>query len=98
MALFWRHVLTEDEKKRLVANIAGHLKGASEFIQRRAVRNFTQVDPEYGGGIARLLLQYKNKVGVCWGALLISVFQAVISLLRECTPVHTVRWGALHCT
>lgn len=62
MTLFWRNVLSHDEKRRLVANIAGHLKDASEFIQQRAVRNFTQVDPEYGGGIARLLQEYKRKV------------------------------------
>ena len=40
-------------------NIAGHLKDASEFIQRRAVRNFFQVDREYGERISRLLEQYK---------------------------------------
>ncbi len=35
---FWTKVLTEDEKSRLVRNIAGHLKDAAEFIQQRAVR------------------------------------------------------------
>lgn len=59
---FWRKVLTEDEKTRLVQNVAGHLKNASDFIQQRAVRNFTQVDREYGGRIAKLLLQYKSMV------------------------------------
>ena len=62
MTVFWRKVLTEDEKTRLVQNIAGHLKDASVFIQQRAVRNFTQVDPEYGGRIAKLLQQYKTRV------------------------------------
>ncbi|XP_064398721.1 catalase-like isoform X3 [Halichondria panicea] len=61
VTLFWRNVLSEDEKRRLVRNIAGHLKDASEFIQQRAVRNFTQVDSEYGGGIAKLLQQYKSR-------------------------------------
>ncbi len=40
-------------------NIAGHLKDASEFIQRRAVRNFFRADKEYGERIASLLQQYK---------------------------------------
>ena len=34
---FWRKVLSEEEKTRLVQNIAGHLKDATEFIQHRAV-------------------------------------------------------------
>ena len=62
MTTFWRKVLTEDEKTRLVQNIAGHLKDAAEFLQQRAVRNFTQVDAEYGGRIAKLLQMYKTKV------------------------------------
>ena len=35
---FYRKVLTEEEKIRLCRNIAGHLKDAQEFIQKRAVR------------------------------------------------------------
>ena len=34
---FYRKVLTEEEKIRLCKNIAGHLKDAQEFIQKRAV-------------------------------------------------------------
>ena len=34
---FWCKVLSEEEKTRLVQNIAGHLKDATEFIQHRAV-------------------------------------------------------------
>ena len=34
---FWTKVLSEEEKTRLVENIAGHLKDATEFIQKRAV-------------------------------------------------------------
>lgn len=59
VGIFWRKVLSEEEKTRLVQNIAGHLKDASEFIQRRAVRNFFQVDREYGERIAKLLQQYR---------------------------------------
>ena len=35
---FWTKVLSEDERIRLVQNIAGHLKDATEFIQQRAAR------------------------------------------------------------
>ncbi len=39
-----------------------YIRLSGEFIQQRTVRNFSQVDPEYGGGIARLLQQYKGRV------------------------------------
>jgi catalase len=45
---FWRNVLDEDEKERLVGNIAAHMKNAQKFIQDRAIANFTAVDAEYG--------------------------------------------------
>ena len=52
-------MLNEQEKSRLVANIAGHMKDAQEFIQKRAVRNFASADPEYGRRIQVLLDKYK---------------------------------------
>lgn len=58
--IFYRKVLSEEEKTRLVENIAGHLKDAQEFIQKRAVQNFSQADPDYGARIAKLLEQYKT--------------------------------------
>lgn len=45
---FWNKVLSKEEQDRLVANIAGHIKQAQFFIQERAVRNFSQVDPKFG--------------------------------------------------
>jgi len=45
---FWRKVLSEEDRKALVDNIAGHLMNAQKFIRDRAVRNFSQVDPEFG--------------------------------------------------
>ena len=41
-------VLNKDEKMRLIENIAGHLKDAKDFIRKRAIDNFSQVDPEVG--------------------------------------------------
>ena len=57
---FYRGVLTEEERTRLVENIAGHLKDAQEFIQKRAVENFSKADSEYGARIAELLQKYKT--------------------------------------
>ncbi|CAL1538523.1 unnamed protein product [Lymnaea stagnalis] len=45
---FWNKVLSPAEQSRLVENIVDHLKDAQDFIQKRAVGNFTQVDPEFG--------------------------------------------------
>jgi catalase len=48
VATFWDNVLNEEERERLVQNIAGHLKNAQLFIQDRVLENFTQVHAEYG--------------------------------------------------
>jgi len=45
---FWRKVLKPEERERLAQNIAGHLKNAKPFIQKRAIANFAKADPEYG--------------------------------------------------
>ena len=37
MGTFYREVLSEEERVRLTENIAGHLKNAKDFIQKRAV-------------------------------------------------------------
>jgi catalase len=46
--LFWKQVLGPEERKRLVSNIAGHLRNASGFLQERALKNFSQVNDEFG--------------------------------------------------
>jgi len=56
---FWTNVLNPEERKRLVANIAGHLKNASKFIQERAANNFAQVNPEFGQMLREGLKQYE---------------------------------------
>jgi catalase len=45
---FWRKVLKPEERERLAQNIAGNLKNAKPFIQKRAIANFAKADPEYG--------------------------------------------------
>lgn len=46
--IFWRRVLNDDEKTRLVNNLVNSLRNASTFIVERAVKNFTEVDTELG--------------------------------------------------
>ena len=48
-------VMKEDERARLVANIAGHLGAAGREIQLRQVRHFAKADAEYGARVARAL-------------------------------------------
>ena len=55
-------VLTPEGRTNLVTNIANHLKDAQEFIQKRAVRNFSCTDPEYGHRIQELLNKHKVEV------------------------------------
>jgi len=54
-------VLSAAEQTELVENIASHLCAAQEFIQQRAVRNFSQADPEYGRRIQQLLDRAKQQ-------------------------------------
>jgi len=59
-------VLSPAERTELVENIASHLSAAQDFIQQRAVRNFSQADPEYGRRIQELLDRIKQqKLQVC---------------------------------
>ncbi|CAG9763191.1 unnamed protein product [Ceutorhynchus assimilis] len=52
---FWRKVLDEAARERLVNNMVGSLKQASDFIQERAVRNFYKVDESLGRRIEEQL-------------------------------------------
>ncbi|XP_015931113.1 catalase [Parasteatoda tepidariorum] len=59
--IFYREVLNEAEKNRLADNIAGHLVDAKDFIQERAVKNFSQADPDYGKRIKERLTKLKQE-------------------------------------
>lgn len=48
VTLFWRNVLDDKEKSRLVNNLVQNLSNASTFIVERAVKNFTEVDADLG--------------------------------------------------
>lgn len=49
---FYRKVLKEDERARLISNIVGHLSAARKDIQARQVEVFTKVDKDYGRRVA----------------------------------------------
>ena len=55
-------MLNAEERERLSSNIAGHMKDAQEFIQKRAVGNFAKADAKFGAAIQKKLDQHKSKV------------------------------------
>uniref|UniRef100_A0A4W5MC33 Catalase n=1 Tax=Hucho hucho TaxID=62062 RepID=A0A4W5MC33_9TELE len=52
---FFTEVLNEEERQRLCQNMAGALKGAQVFIQKRWVQNLMAVHADYGNGVQALL-------------------------------------------
>uniref|UniRef100_A0A8C2RXM7 Catalase core domain-containing protein n=1 Tax=Capra hircus TaxID=9925 RepID=A0A8C2RXM7_CAPHI len=56
-----RYSKAKEQRKRLCENIAGHLKDAQLFIQKKAVKNFSDVHPEYGSRIQALLDKYNEE-------------------------------------
>ncbi|KAK5643025.1 hypothetical protein RI129_009192 [Pyrocoelia pectoralis] len=58
---FYRKVLDAAHKKRLIANIADHLKDAADFIQKRMIGHFSEVDKDFGKQIEEAL-QAKSKL------------------------------------
>ncbi|GFR66373.1 catalase [Elysia marginata] len=58
--IFYRKVLSKEERARLVENIAGHLKDAQDFIQKRAVNNFAQADADFGNALRSALAQFQT--------------------------------------
>jgi len=61
VTIFWNKVLTPESRKRLVANIAGHLVNAQPFLQERAIKNFSQVHPEFGQMLKEAVNQVKQR-------------------------------------
>uniref|UniRef100_A0AAQ4QYU6 Catalase n=1 Tax=Gasterosteus aculeatus aculeatus TaxID=481459 RepID=A0AAQ4QYU6_GASAC len=54
---FYTDVLNEEERQRLCQNMAGALKGAQLFIQKRMVENLKAVHADYGNRVQTLLNQ-----------------------------------------
>merc|ERR1711936_552893 len=55
VGIFFNQVLNDEEKFRLCDNIASHLCNAQEFLQERAINNFSAADKEYGKTIKELI-------------------------------------------
>ena len=53
-------VLTAPERERLADNLAGHMVGAQDFIQQRAVANFAKADPALGKALTERLNKLKT--------------------------------------
>ena len=53
----YRHVMTPEQRTRLVSNIVGHLKNASKDIQEKMVAIFTKADREWGARVHEGLLK-----------------------------------------
>lgn len=58
---FWEKVLSEDERERLVDNIASHMCNAQPFLQERGVRNFRLVHADFGSRLQAKLEMYNKK-------------------------------------
>eukprot|EP00164_Ancoracysta_twista_P004349 GFYU01005858.1.p2 GENE.GFYU01005858.1~~GFYU01005858.1.p2 ORF type:complete len:513 (-),score=183.87 GFYU01005858.1:130-1668(-) len=59
----YRKVMTPEERTRLVENIAGHMAGAQDFLQKRAIANFKRADQEYGTRIEQLVAKHNANKG-----------------------------------
>ncbi|XP_073973241.1 catalase [Rhodnius prolixus] len=59
-SLFWNKTLRSEERKRLAENIVANLKDAADFIQARAVQNFTRVNQEFGFLLKEGLTKYSQ--------------------------------------
>jgi len=55
VGIFYNQVLNDEEKFRLCDNIASHLCNAQEFLQERAIKNFSAADKNYGRKIQELI-------------------------------------------
>ena len=54
-------VLNADERARLASNLAGHMVGAQDFLQQRAIGNFAKADPALGKAIQDNITKIKAK-------------------------------------
>lgn len=56
---FWIKVLTNDERERLIDNIVDHIRHADRMIQEKALKNFDNVHPDFGGKLRLKLNLHK---------------------------------------
>ncbi|XP_071498414.1 catalase-like [Diadema antillarum] len=60
-AIFWRDVLSEADREATVDNMASHIVSAADFLQKRAVEQWSKVDPDWGKRLERKIAQYKSQ-------------------------------------
>ncbi len=53
--VLFRKVMSDQDRKNLIGNIAGHLENAQKRLQLRQCAIFYRADPDYGGGVAKKL-------------------------------------------
>nr|AFS60095.1 catalase [Apostichopus japonicus] len=58
--VFWREVLTDEDRAALVKNMAGHLKDAVPFIQDRVIKNWSQADSDWGARLRKAVDAFKS--------------------------------------
>lgn len=61
VGIFWRETLDEQMRCNLIENMSGHLINAADFLQVRAVNNFTKCDADYGRRLQQALNELKAK-------------------------------------
>ncbi|KHJ88741.1 hypothetical protein OESDEN_11462 [Oesophagostomum dentatum] len=57
--IFYKKVLNKEERARLEQNIFDSIKDCYDHIQDRALKNFGQVDPEFGNRLRKMIDNYK---------------------------------------
>ncbi|VDM66759.1 unnamed protein product, partial [Strongylus vulgaris] len=59
--IFYKKVLNEQERTRMIENIFDTMKDCKSYIQDRAIQNFGKVDAELGNRIRKLVDTYNSK-------------------------------------
>jgi len=57
--------LSKQERENLTSNLAEHMVGAQDFIQKRAVGNFAKADATFGRMIQEKIDKINSKKQVC---------------------------------
>lgn len=58
--IFWRQTLDDQGRSNLIENMSGHLCNAADFIQDRAVNNYSKCDTDFGRRLRQALNEHKT--------------------------------------
>jgi len=84
--VFWRKVLSEVERERLVGNIVSTLRFARKDIQGRLIDIYTKVDKDFGRRVAESLMKHSAKL-CCVSS---SIADNAIAMLHVCSSATTL--------